>query len=239
MWLSLFVIGTLWFWLLLAAAAVVMAVCVAREAFGRATLTLVATLAVLTLFGDFNVLSWLRHHSVSFLIYLSVYLAAGTAWSVAKWWFFVRNLRAGYDEGKLRFLRENKVDGTAIPAELREGWRRNAHRYMPDRLGRLAPDISEGVVPRARDYKGKIMSWMIYWPLSLIGTLIDDPIRKLFQAIFNAIQGAFQRISDRAFKGVEDDFRDEPGAQPPPTGGNGAENDERPHRGPGGVRTAI
>jgi hypothetical protein len=92
----------------------------------------------------------------------------------------------------------------------------------------------------ARNFKGKITSWMVYWPWSMIVTLIDDPIRRLFRGIYNAIQGMLQRMSDRAFAGTESDFAAP--ATPPPappsgdatSGGNGSREPLR-HGSTGGM----
>ena len=37
---------------------------------------------------------------------------------------------------------------------------------------------------------------MMYWPLSGIWTLIDDPVKKAFQKIFSGLENRFQKISD-------------------------------------------
>src|SRR5690242_6194152 len=100
MLLGLFLVGTLWFWILLAAAAVVVGICVARESFGKATLSVVCTFALLGFLGDFNVLHWLSAHATEFAIYLVAYMVIGTVWSVGKWWFFVRKERDRYNEMK-------------------------------------------------------------------------------------------------------------------------------------------
>lgn len=223
MLLGLFLVGTLWFWILMAVAALVVGVCVARESFGKATLSVVATFALLGFLGDFNVLHWLGTHATEFAVYLVAYFAIGTAWSVGKWWFFVRRKRDEYDRQKRLFLgqqglpyEDTKSVTVAIPEALKAKWREWIDNQYDGRrsAGRSA------YPPRARDYKGKITAWMMYWPWSFVVTIVDDPIRKLFNAIFRAIQDVFQRISDSAFKDVKSDF-EAPPPKAPPTGGNG------------------
>lgn len=48
----------------------------------------------------------------------------------------------------------------------------------------------------ARENKERIINWMMYWPLSGIWTLIDDPVKKAFQKIFSGLENRFQKISD-------------------------------------------
>ncbi len=214
MWASLFLVGTFWFWALLAAAAVVLFVCIAGEKAGRATVSVVATFALLALFGDFNVFAYVRDHGLAFCLYLAGYFAAGTAWAMGKWWFYVRKQRAKYDERKRAFLDGNGIKGDAIPEDLKADWQRVIAGYGIDGYG--IPGYARRPVPRARDNKGRIMTWMVYWPWSFVWTMIDDPIRKFFKMIYNRIQGVLESISERAFQGTENDF---PTAPTAPTNG--------------------
>lgn len=216
MWASLFLVGTFWFWALLAAAAVVLFMCIAGERTGRATLSVIATFALLALFGDFNVLAYVRDHGLAFCLYLAGYFAVGTAWAVGKWWFYVRKQRVKYDERKRAFLEGHGVAGDAIPENLKAEWQAVVGGHGVDDYA--IPRSIRSLVPRARDNKGKIMTWMVYWPWSFIWTMIDDPIRKFFKMIYNRIQGVLESISARAFQGTENDFPTSP--SDPPNGGN-------------------
>ena len=52
----------------------------------------------------------------------------------------------------------------------------------------------------ARENKERIINWMMYWPLSGIWTLINDPIKKAFGRIFVGLENRFQKISDNLTK---------------------------------------
>ncbi len=52
----------------------------------------------------------------------------------------------------------------------------------------------------ARYNKSTIMSWMCYWPLSMLWTLINNPIKRFFNYIFESISGSYQRLADRVLK---------------------------------------
>ena len=51
--------------------------------------------------------------------------------------------------------------------------------------------------------KERILNWMMYWPLSGVWTLINDPIKKLFVRMYNSMEGRFQKISDIVTKEFE------------------------------------
>lgn len=48
--------------------------------------------------------------------------------------------------------------------------------------------------------KSRITGWMIYWPLSAAWTLINDPVRKFFNMIFEQFEGIYESISERALR---------------------------------------
>ena len=58
------------------------------------------------------------------------------------------------------------------------------------------------IPPQANDCKALITTWITHWPISLVWTLINDPIKKLINHLFESIKLVFQKISDRIFKSV-------------------------------------
>jgi hypothetical protein len=62
-------------------------------------------------------------------------------------------------------------------------------------------------VPRVEDYSSRIIGWMIYWPCNLVWTLLDDPIRALFEWIFERTKGLYQHIANQAYASVTKDIQ--------------------------------
>ena len=165
---GLFALGSLGFWILCSVVCICIIAAVEYEKPGWATASLIATFALIGFFGDFNVLTFARENPLSALACVGVYMVAGTLWAFSKWWFFLRARREQYDDVKREFLRRNKVEGTAIPDDLLEEWKKHA----PDPDGnRYGYDYKEktGFAPRARNHKSRILTWMIYWPWSMSG----------------------------------------------------------------------
>lgn len=227
MLLTLFAVGTFWFWALLVVHFCVLLALIEYEKVGWATISLIAAFALLHFFGDFNIVAAALHNPVTALVVAGCYFVAGTVWSVVKWWFFVRNCREEYDERKAEFLRQNGVEGTAVPDKLKPKWKEN----LSFGYGRRNSRLGEDVIPKAAKHKGRIMTWMCYWPWSMVWTVLNDPVKRLFKQIYLQIQGLLQSISNRAFSGVEADLADPPA--PPPSA-----PDDEPDRAvaPRGVR---
>lgn len=54
--------------------------------------------------------------------------------------------------------------------------------------------------------KSRILVWMSYWPFSALWTLINDPIKKIFQHIQMKLSGTYQKMSDKIFKGFNENL---------------------------------
>jgi len=54
-------------------------------------------------------------------------------------------------------------------------------------------------IPSAKNNKSRIMSWMMYWPMSGLWTLINDPVRRAFQFLYNRVESYFDRMSKSLF----------------------------------------
>lgn len=213
------VIGSIGFWILMGLVSVCLIAALEYEKAGWATFSAVVTFLLLGLFGDFNVWTATTEHPFLAIGAVLIYLAVGTLYSFGKWWRYVKLASRKLKDEIAEFLAAHKLEGDKIPDELLEEWlgspRRSGYRRRNTK-------------PIARENKARIMSWMVYWPWSMFWTVINDPIKKAFKAIFQELQATYQRISDKAFEGIEDNFRDPPAPPPAPTGASGMSDDGAP-----------
>ena len=95
-----------------------------------------------------------------------------------------------------------------LPVELREPFTKYLKRagYFGDRYSSQY-DLDQSIIPSASNNKARIMGWMTYWPWSALWTLIHDPIRKAVKALWRHLATSYQRLADKAFSGVTDDFK--------------------------------
>jgi hypothetical protein len=202
---DIFVVGSVWFWLLLVAeAALVIALIEWGEGF-VATASLIVTLLLLQFMGDTNVLGFANNHPIVLVFGVIGYFATGTFWSIARWWMFVRDQRMRYRDARRDFCEQHDLEGSIpeIPQHLQGQWQ--------DYLQSLATRRRKiEIRPLVRQHRGRILMWMAYWPWSLVWTILHDPVRNAFKVILHHLHDYLQEISDNAFKGVEADFPPEP-----------------------------
>lgn len=172
------------------------------EHFGWATFSLIVTVALAQFFHLVDLLTFVRENTATFLGYVGLYVVCAIPWSFIKWFSFLRNYRDQFREYKGKFLTSRDIPVTAnVPADLMPDFQRwlsqnyNYHRGDVNLVG-----LQELQRPRARNNKQRIVSWMAFWPFSLVGTLLNDPVRRLFTWLFTAFSSLYQRMADYVFR---------------------------------------
>jgi hypothetical protein len=170
------------------------------EYFGWATALLLAIVVGGQLFSVLPVLSWIGAHTTETIVYALIYVAVGVIWSFIKWFSFLIQFRDQYREQKEKFLTDNKLNPTGqIPEELREKF----GQFLGRSRGYSARSFRGNALnekPRASNNKSRIVSWMSLWPCSVVGTVLNDPIRRLFNFLFNHFKDLYQRLADHVFR---------------------------------------
>ncbi len=163
-------------------------------------------------------------------IALGAYIMTGIAWSFGKWYFKLSNVRDTYQELKARFIDDRNLKADFFHAPIDEALatskedrqQRDAHielnasfvRHITDRMRSYAnklttkdvvldpTKIGQVIAPAAAQHKSSITQWIMFWPISFVWTIINDPVRKIANYIFSRIKNTFQRMSDAMFAGV-------------------------------------
>jgi hypothetical protein len=162
--------------------------------------------AVLYHFG-INVGSWTR-----WLPCLGAYLLIGLAWSTAKWWSF-----CGLVRDKLKML----VEKFGSSVEKGDNATDVARSFMSYLFGnselrkyKNAPYMSENIkpwprqqvidvfIPQVTMHKGIVLMWLFCWPMSILKWALADMMRDLYNGVFAAIKGWFQRIAANRFSDI-------------------------------------
>jgi hypothetical protein len=91
---------------------------------------------------------------------------------------------------------------------------------MPDFIEYMkrvyGPNYREHIQPTPKRHKSRIMTWLGFWPFSALWTLLNDPLRRLVEAIYDAVAGTLLKISNYVFRNALKDLTvvDAPPAKP-------------------------
>ncbi len=184
--LSLLMFYALWYGLPF----IVLTALVEAEWFGTATLSLIATLGICTWLNYVSVFSFVKEHAVNLLEGIIAYVVLGVAWSFLRWFLLNLGFKFEFRKAKENFINQLGLPkGSNVPEDKMEAFRSEI-RYMEFSGYRL------DTKPKAAKSKSKIVGWGAFWPCSVIGYVLNDPIRRLFNALFELLKGSYQRITD-------------------------------------------
>lgn len=203
---ELFVVGTFWFWMLLAAEIALLFMFVEYENGFGATVSVLVFGAALQLMGGVDILGFLYAHPIKVVALVAAYFALGAIWGVVKWWIFCSDKLREYEEFKSEFLKDNGHAGAkVVPEDLRAKFKRCLVDHAPWKGG-CRRDLSQA--PLVKEHKARVLRWMTFWWVSLIWSLINDFVKRLFREIYNRIAAFLQHISDAMFNkaGVDADL---------------------------------
>ena len=192
---TFFVFGSIAFWLLLLIVSLVIVWQVEGDEVGGglAIFTMLIMLAALEYMSDVKALSYIYEHPLEILKWFCVYVIIGIAWSFAKWaWALYKVSEYAqklYDE----FNKESgkKDQSWAMFIKHSFNFRYYAHIYIG---GELPPQASYN--------KKRLVFWAMYWPWSLIWTLLGDWITELFERLIDFLTGLYQRVSNYIFRNI-------------------------------------
>lgn len=214
----MFILGiAAWVFLLLIALAIGIIVAVEKEQPWGAFAAILASGIVAHYSGTLNMID-VMHNWQHLLGFLGAYLGIGAAWCIIKWGFYTnswgREHRENIQKVRVEFLNLLGLKGDSIPAEHRaawETWQKQERRHTGGWSGVYtelitSPSTVIDIDPddiHVKNNWGKFSIWGLYWPFSMLWTLIDDPIKRIFKfIIMNVLGGSLQVFANRANKGI-------------------------------------
>ena len=191
---ALVAFGSVWFWLIMLAAFCGIAALVENEEGVWATLVMVLTAVSLNWVWKVPILKTCALHPWKALLWVLVYFVAGALWGLFKWWLYAHKQLAAYKELRDEFMKSENV--TELTPALALKLKSKAGMQYPP-LRAEAPSVSQ--------HKCDITRWMTYWPFSVVGTLLNDFVRKAWNYIYVFMSTTYDRISKHVFRKYEAD----------------------------------
>jgi hypothetical protein len=202
---TLFAIGTIWFWLLLFIDFCIITALVENESGVWATIVFLGSLFGLNFLWKLPIIDSVKANPGHTALLILSYFAIGVVWSIVKWYFFVHNKMVKYNDYKAKFLAENNATELTpeLAVKLVDTIAGSPRRYS-------GYNDSEGVSakpPLASENKSRLTRWGTYWPFSIVGTLLNDVVRRTWEYIYEMLQTTYQRMSEAIFKSATADVK--------------------------------
>jgi hypothetical protein len=205
----LFVLFSPLWWLLFLTASGLIIWALEEEKGVWATVTIVAAVILMTVFGTMPTVDWVQTHQYTLLFCGVGYFVAGALWGYAvKWYFYCTSKREKYEEKKRHWLRDRgRADSKNVPEDLKEDWE-DAIKADPNFSYRTytGEKIVE-IKPRYWNHKARTLRWAVYWPWSFLWSVFDDVIRNVFRYLQRFFGGIMEWISNFVFRDLDADFK--------------------------------
>jgi len=178
----LFIIGGAWFYTLIVIESIVLMWCLEKDEPWFANGALIVFFCVLWFLGDFNVFAWIKNNPVSLIKGGISYIILGLVYSVAKYTFYLTEMKRKYDRKLNKFLEE-------------EG--KTLDKLTDNDKHRLGTSLEYIHLPTFTDSTKSIIFWMMYWPWSGAWTILNNPVKWIFEELYDVLSGLFKRIHYR------------------------------------------
>jgi hypothetical protein len=190
------------FWPFFVAWLVVLFLSVRSEVNVLAVISSIAYLCLLQFLYHVDIIKVIEHHPFQLVGLLLLYFVLGGAWSVFRWFLFVRDKVRQYLDMRNKWLQyKGQTQFKYIPDELKEEWTKYLEeKYVSD--GRK--DLTKP--PLVRDHKYKIMGWIGWWPISAGLWMLEDLVKGVARSIYEYLHDWLQDISNRMFASVRQDL---------------------------------
>lgn len=194
---TIFVLGGIWFWTLVAFEVMWLLWCVSEEEGYKAFASVAIFLVLIHLLGDASMLSWIQDNPIVLFKNILLYIGIGVTWSVCKFYFTLCKTKREIKELRKTFGESSdSVDATGDDNKNNVSTRwvfyvrkhyEDQHRFNYSKENPL-------------DFKlqyDRILFWMTYWPLSMFWTILNDPITRFFKWLYHEVLiGLFRKMHD-------------------------------------------
>jgi hypothetical protein len=127
------------------------------------------------------------------------WLAVGGLWSLPRWIIFLKRAKRAYLAAYANWTARTDKD--------KESWlksyeyREVARQYGFD-YDEKVHGSSLGPIPYFEKNRGRLVNWILLWPVSMFWTMLRDGLKQLADAIVDHLGKTYQRLSAWVFQGV-------------------------------------
>jgi len=185
---AFFAFGSMWFWMLTIGWLVLLTYWVEDEDTAWAFGSVCAFLALIHLFGDINIFTYLKANPMNAVQLVVVYAALGTGWGVLKFYMYNARFKRRIEALKVDFRKQYKLPKAGDVATIdgqkgaTEDMKREWDKYWKNNLSHTDRDKM-----KLSNQSGKVIFWISYWPVSAFWTILNDPLRRLGKLIYNIL----------------------------------------------------
>jgi hypothetical protein len=193
---GLFVLWSMWFWIILVAVTILIIVFDESGRSGRAFTTMALFLLAVVWFNP-SLMLYIQLHPLWVLLGFVLYIAIGAIWMFPRWTLFLLDVKAAKREREPEWAREKeereKAERLTSSIE-KEG---QSQSRSSSRLSVVVRGRKVMLPVMVREHKARVIGWMTYWPWSMLWTVLDLAFHRVFQHLYTVFAGRLQVMADK------------------------------------------
>lgn len=174
---ELLIISSWTFWLFLLPILILVSMSADRGYLITSTGIFLVFLALVSMSNNIDIISYIGSNPITSISAVLGYFGVGVIWAFIKWYCWLKKEKSLWLEDSIHSVIRSTSDG-------------------------VGSNITSAIPPKITNYKDQIISWMALWPCSVFWTVINDPVRKVFELTFVKLANTFQSMADREFNNV-------------------------------------
>ena len=164
--------------------------CLEDESPGFAFMATLIFFALIQFCSDFSFFQWINLNTGTIIKWGLAYIVIGVGYGVLKYIMYLTDKKRSWDRVFGQFVHNNKLPVKTTINEVPEELKYKCFKYMKKELGYTAlPDLSTSTK--------HIVFWMSYWPWSAFWTILNNPLKWIFQYFSDKLSRLFRRLHAR------------------------------------------
>lgn len=158
-------------------------------------LVLLAGFSALEKYSGIHFIPFIIANPLIFVGMIAGYLVVGTIWGVLKWYLFLKKTKQCYNEVKDKYKKDEQFANMTEDEQNRT--------MSADLCESIGSNWRIDIRPKVELHKAAIMSWITYWPISIIWTCVGDGfyhLGRIVRDIYKNIATSLQRMADNVWK---------------------------------------
>lgn len=177
-----------WFWGIFLIESALLIYCLEEDKPGFAVFTTLFVFVLFAVWSDFISFKWIWQNPGFIVMCLAGYIFIGAVYSILKYFFFLTDKKRRWDDAFDHYCEKHKIKIKHL-IDLPDEHKRPAANFIEDKLGYSS-------LPTFRDSTERVVFWMGYWPWSLFWTLLNNPLRWMFQEIKRGLIEMYRKMHD-------------------------------------------
>ena len=196
MFMNLLVVGSIAFYIFTLAIFALVVGLFSSERYLWSFIWVVLFFTALGTMGDFNLWKQFMENPVRYLTIAASYFLVGGAWSLVKWWAFVRVFSDKYQEVRREWMKRVGLNPDEdMPVVQKTAFAQHLSNYSVS----TKP-------PSPADHRSKIVSWIGLWPISVLIFIFDDLAHHIIESVFNGLKAVYIKIAAKVFVDTSKDL---------------------------------